>query len=87
MANNTTPNVNQLLLAVNKKAKSGVLYVGDATLQAQAADLFNYLDQAGSIGWLSAGSRRHRTTGPCCPGLGARRSLQPGPDGPRSFSG
>jgi hypothetical protein len=46
VANNTTLNVNQLLLAVNKEAKSGVLYVGDATLQAQAADLLNYLDQA-----------------------------------------
>jgi hypothetical protein len=35
---------------VNKKAKIGVLYGGDATLQAQAADLFYALDTAGSIG-------------------------------------
>jgi hypothetical protein len=50
VANNTTLNVYQLLLAVNKKAVNGVLYGGDATLQAQAADLLNSLDQAGSIG-------------------------------------
>jgi hypothetical protein len=50
VANNTTRNVYQLLLAVNSKAVNGVLYNGDATLQAQAADLFNGLNQAGSIG-------------------------------------
>jgi hypothetical protein len=49
VANNTTLIVYQLLLAVNKKAVNGVLYGGDATLQAQAADLLNALDQAGSI--------------------------------------
>jgi hypothetical protein len=36
-------------MAVNKKAVNGVLYNGDATLQAQAADLFNSLNQAGTI--------------------------------------
>jgi hypothetical protein len=61
----TTLNVYQLLLAVNQKAVNGVLYGGDATLQAQAADLLNSLDQGGSIGYLPAGSPRHRTGGPC----------------------
>jgi hypothetical protein len=40
VANNTTLNVYELLLAVNRKAVNGVLYNGDATLQAQCADLF-----------------------------------------------
>jgi hypothetical protein len=43
-------NVFQLLRAVNRKAVNGVLYNGGATLQAQAADLFSSLDQAGTIG-------------------------------------
>jgi hypothetical protein len=50
VANNTTLNVYELLVAVNKKAVNGVLYGGDATLQAQCAALFNALNQAGSIG-------------------------------------
>jgi hypothetical protein len=50
VANNTVCDVYQLLLAVNKKAVGGVLYGGSATLQAQCADLFTSLDQAGSIG-------------------------------------
>jgi hypothetical protein len=50
VANNTTLNVYQLLRAVNKKAVKGALYNGDATLQAQAADLFNSLNKAGTIG-------------------------------------
>jgi len=50
VANNTTRNVYELLLAVNKKAVNGALYNGDATLQAQCADLFDSLGQAGSIG-------------------------------------
>jgi hypothetical protein len=50
VANNTTLNVYELLLAVNKKAVNGVLDGGDTTLQAQAADLFNSLNQSGSIG-------------------------------------
>src|SRR5262249_61671564 len=49
VANNTTRNVYELLVAVNKKAVNGVLYGGSATLQAQCADLFNALDTAGSI--------------------------------------
>jgi hypothetical protein len=52
VANNTTLDVNQLLLAVNQKAVNGVAYSGDpaqAQLQQQAADLFNSLNQAGSI--------------------------------------
>ena len=50
VANNTSLNVYELLLAVNKKAVNGVLYNGDTTLQAQAADLFNALNQAGTVG-------------------------------------
>jgi hypothetical protein len=50
VANNTTCNVYQLLLAVNQQAVSGVLYGGNAALQAQAAALFNALNQAGGIG-------------------------------------
>ena len=49
VANNTTLNVYELLLAVNNQAVNGVLYNGNATLQAQAADLFDALNQAGSI--------------------------------------
>jgi hypothetical protein len=55
-ANNATLNVYQLLLKVNQLAYHGVLNAsplnpgGDATLQAQAADLFDALNQAGSIG-------------------------------------
>ena len=40
----------ELLLAVNKQAVNGELYNGDTTLQAEAADLFNLLSKAGSIG-------------------------------------
>jgi hypothetical protein len=50
VANNTTLNVYQLLVAVNRRAVRGVLYNGDAALQAQAADLLSALIQAGSIG-------------------------------------
>jgi hypothetical protein len=50
VANNTTLNVYELLVAVNKKAVKGVLYNGDATLQAECADLFNALNTAGGIG-------------------------------------
>jgi hypothetical protein len=49
VANNTTCNVYQLLLAVNKQAVKGVLYNGNATLQSQAAALFNALNEAGGI--------------------------------------
>jgi hypothetical protein len=50
VANNTTRNVYELLLAVNQQAVNGVLYNGDTTLQAEAADLFNLMSKAGSIG-------------------------------------
>jgi len=50
VANNSTLSVYGLLAAVNKQAVSGVLYGGNATLQAQCADLFSALDQAGGIG-------------------------------------
>jgi sugar lactone lactonase YvrE len=50
VANNSTLTVYGLLLAVNQLAVNGVLYGGNTTLQAQAAELFNALDQAGSIG-------------------------------------
>jgi hypothetical protein len=49
VANNTTRNVSQLLVAVNSKAVNGVLYSGNATLQAQAADLFNAVNKAGTV--------------------------------------
>jgi hypothetical protein len=50
VANNTTLTVYGLLAVVNGKAVKGLLYNGDATLQAEAADLFSSLDQAGGIG-------------------------------------
>jgi hypothetical protein len=50
VANNTTLNVYELLVVVNKKAANGVLYGGDATLQTRCADLLGALNQAGSIG-------------------------------------
>jgi hypothetical protein len=52
VANNTTQNVDELLLAVNKQASNGSLYSGSpmqSTLQGQAADLFDALNQAGGI--------------------------------------
>jgi hypothetical protein len=50
VANNSTLTFYGLLAAVNNKAVKGVLCDGDATLQAEAADLFDALNQAGSIG-------------------------------------
>jgi hypothetical protein len=50
VANNTTLNVYELLLAVNKQAINGVLYNGNTTLEARAANLFSALNKAGSIG-------------------------------------
>lgn len=50
VANNTTRNVYALLVAVNQQAVNGVPYNGKATPQAQCADLFSALNQAGSIG-------------------------------------
>ena len=60
VANNTTLNVYELLLAVNKTAVKGVLYNGDATLQAQAADLFNALNSKVAILCLLTGNSRVR---------------------------
>jgi hypothetical protein len=50
VANNTVCNVYQLLQAVNQKSVKGVLYGGNVTLRKQAADLFDALNQAGSVG-------------------------------------
>jgi hypothetical protein len=50
VANNSTLDVYQLLRAVNGQAVNGVLYNGDAALRQKAADLFDALNQAGSIG-------------------------------------
>jgi hypothetical protein len=50
LTSSATRNVYELLLAVNKLAVNGVLYNGDLTLQAEAADLFNALNKAGLIG-------------------------------------
>ena len=52
VANNTTKNVYELLLAVNNQASNGILYNGkpmQSTLQGQAGDLFNSLNTAGDI--------------------------------------
>jgi hypothetical protein len=49
VANDTSLNVYQLLLAVNQKAVNGKLYGGNATLQAEAASLFSLLNQVGNI--------------------------------------
>jgi hypothetical protein len=49
VANNTTRNVYQLLLAVNRRAVNGVRYNGDATLRQQASDLFDALNSAGGL--------------------------------------
>jgi hypothetical protein len=52
VANNTTRNVSELLLAVNNQASNGILYNGNpmqSTLQGQAGDLFTSLNQAGDI--------------------------------------
>jgi hypothetical protein len=51
VADHTTRNVYELLLAVNSKAVHGVLYNGNATLQLDAAALFGLLNEAGSSGW------------------------------------
>jgi hypothetical protein len=49
-ANNTVLNVYELLMAVNSQAVGGALYPGNTTKQSQAADLFDSLSNAGSIG-------------------------------------
>jgi hypothetical protein len=53
VANNTTRNVYELLLAVNNQASNGILYNGNPmrlTLQGETGDLFTSLNQAGDIG-------------------------------------
>jgi hypothetical protein len=49
VANGTTLNVYELLMAVNNKAVNGVLDNGDPTSQAETANLFNSLNTAGSL--------------------------------------
>jgi hypothetical protein len=49
VANNTTRNVYELLVAVDQQAPFVFLYNGDTTLQKQANDLFDALDRAGAI--------------------------------------
>jgi hypothetical protein len=49
VANTTTCNVYQLLLAVNKQEVNGALYTGDPKLQTKCADLFNALNNVGSV--------------------------------------
>jgi RHS repeat-associated protein len=50
VANNTTLTVIQLLQAADQRAVNGVLYNGNALLRGEANDLFDALNQAGSIG-------------------------------------
>ena len=49
VANGTTLNVYQLLLAVNRRAVNGVLYDGDAALRQMANDVFDGINQAGGL--------------------------------------
>jgi uncharacterized repeat protein (TIGR03803 family) len=49
VANNTTLNVYELLLAANSQAVNGVLYNGDAVLRQEAFNVFDALNQAGGI--------------------------------------
>jgi hypothetical protein len=49
VANRTTLNVYEMLLAVDRKAVAGILYGGNATLRQHVTSLFNALDQAGAI--------------------------------------
>lgn len=44
VANNTKLNVYQLLLTLNNKARSGLMYNGDSCLQAMAKELFSQLN-------------------------------------------
>jgi hypothetical protein len=50
VANNTTLNVYELLLAVNRRAVNGVLYNGDMSLRVQAQVVFDALNYAGGVG-------------------------------------
>ena len=49
VANNTVLNVYQILRAANAEAANGVLYAGDATLIAQALNVFDGINTAGAI--------------------------------------
>jgi hypothetical protein len=49
VANNTTLNVYELLVAVNQQSAYVVLYNGNTTLQKEANDLFDALNKAGAI--------------------------------------
>jgi hypothetical protein len=49
VANNTTRNVHELLRAVDQQSAFGSLYSGDTTLQKEANDLFDALNNAGTI--------------------------------------
>ncbi len=50
VANLTTLNVYQLLLAANRQAVNGVLYNGDLSLRTQAQIVFDALNVAGGVG-------------------------------------
>jgi hypothetical protein len=50
VANYTTLNVYQMLLAVNRRAVNGVLYNGDPSLRIQAQLVFDALNFAGGVG-------------------------------------
>ena len=50
VANLTTFNVYQLLLAVNQRAVNGLLYNGDMGLRVQAQIVFDALNIAGGVG-------------------------------------
>jgi hypothetical protein len=49
VADNTTLNVYELLLAVNNRAVNGVLYAGDVELQQMAYDVFEGVNGAGGL--------------------------------------
>jgi hypothetical protein len=49
VANNTTLNVYQLLMAANAKVVNGVMYGGDATLTAAAVSMFDAVNGAGGL--------------------------------------
>jgi hypothetical protein len=49
VANNTTLNVYQILLAANNKAVSGLFYCGDKTLRDQAINVFDAINEAGGL--------------------------------------
>jgi hypothetical protein len=67
VANNTRLNVYELLVAVNNSAKSGVLYGGNAKLQAQCADLLAALTRRGARHTLTGGQALEGSGGPVPP--------------------